>query len=326
MYISKNSAPRAVYEAKLTGSFNKSKISNLFGGSGSFVDVESNIFDCLIVDEAHRLNAKSGLFSNQGENQIKEIINASKFSIFFIDEDQKVTWKDIGEKGEIEKLASELGANVTKLSLDSQFRCNGSDGYLAWLDNVLGIHETANTQLDLNDYDFRIVSSPTELKNLIIQKNRINNKSRMVAGYCWDWKSKNNKEIYDIEIPEYDFQMKWNLSEDGGLWIQKPNSVNEIGCIHTCQGLELDYVGVIIGNDFVVREGKVITNPLARAKTDQSIKGFKKEFTIDAEKALKKADSIIKNTYRTLMTRGMKGCYVYFVDKETEEYFRQILG
>ncbi len=134
--------------------------------------VEANSFDCLIVDEAHRLNAKSGMFNHLGENQIKEIINASKFSVFFIDEDQKVTLKDIGDKEEIRRWAEKLKANVVELKLESQFRCNGSDGYLAWLDNTLQIRETANDTLKANDYDFRIVDSPAELHNIDPRKEQ----------------------------------------------------------------------------------------------------------------------------------------------------------
>jgi len=321
-YVTKNSAPRDVYENMLTGHFKKSEISNMFNGSGAFTETEANAFDVLIVDEAHRLNEKSGMFKNKGENQIKEIINSSKFSIFFIDEDQKVTWSDIGEKEEIIKWANSLGAKVHSMELASQFRCNGSDGYLAWLDNILGIRETANTILKKEDYDFKILNTPNELRDLVFEKNKIKNKARLVAGYCWDWVSKNNSNIKDIMIPEFNFEMKWNLATDGNLWIRKPESVSEIGCIHTCQGLDLDYVGVIIGLDFVIRNGKVITDPSKRAKTDASLKGFKKDSAIDPIAAQKKVDSIIKNTYRTLMTRGMKGCYVYFLDKETEKLFR----
>ncbi len=321
-YVTKNAAPRGVFEAKLVGSFKKSEISNFFTGSGSFVEEEKNIFDALIVDEAHRLNEKSGMFKNLGENQVKEIIDSSKCSIFFIDEDQKVTWHDIGKKEEIEKWANKIGAKIQNLKLESQFRCNGSDGYLSWLDNVLGIEDTANTTLEGIDYDFKVVDSPNELRDLIFEKNKVANKARLVAGYCWDWVSKKDKSINDIVIPEYDFGMKWNLASDGNVWIISPKSVNEVGCIHTCQGLEVDYVGVIVGNDFVIRDGEVVTNPEKRARTDASLKGYKKDAKVDPEGANKKAGAIIKNTYRTLMTRGMKGCYVYFVDKETERYFR----
>jgi len=321
-YVTKNAAPRAVFESKLTGTLKKTQISNMFTGSGSFVGCKNNIFNSLIVDEAHRLNEKSGMFKNIGENQIKEIIEASKSSVFFIDEDQKVTWQDIGKKEEIEKWANKNNAKVQTLKLESQFRCNGSDGYLAWLDNTLQIKETANKSLEGIKYDFKILSSPEELRNLIFEKNKINNKARLVAGYCWNWVSKNNKELKDIIMPEYNFAMKWNLASEGNIWIISPTSVNEIGCIHTCQGLEVDYIGVIVGNDLVVRNGKLITNPNKRAVTDKSLHGYKKELKENPVEANKKADEIIKNTYRTLMTRGMKGCYVYFVDKETEDYFK----
>lgn len=324
-YVTKNAAPRSVFESRLTGTLRRTAISNMFTGSGSYTECDKDTFDCLIVDEAHRLNEKSGMFKNMGENQIKEIIDASKSSIFFIDEDQKVTWHDIGKKEEIEKWASKIGATVQTLKLESQFRCNGSDGYLSWLDNVLGVEDTANSTLDGINYDFRVVDSPNELRDLIFSKNILNNKARIVAGYCWDWVSRRDNELNDICFPEHNFGMKWNLASDGNNWIISPKSVSEVGCIHTCQGLEVDYVGVIVGKDFVMRNGEVITDPSNRAKTDASLKGYKKYYKTNPIHAKKLADSIIKNTYRTLMTRGMKGCYVYFVDKETEQYFKERL-
>ncbi|WP_417353196.1 DNA/RNA helicase domain-containing protein [Flavobacterium alkalisoli] len=324
-YVSKNSAPRIVYEAKLKGAFKKSEISNFFSGSGSFTSTAENIFDALIVDEAHRLNAKSGMFANLGENQIKEIIHSSKFSIFFIDENQKVALQDIGEIDEIQKWASYYNAAVTRLELNSQFRCNGSDGYLAWLDHILQIRETANTTLDKSEYEFKVFDDPEELRTAIFEKNKISNKARLVAGYCWPWKSKKDPNALDIEFEDFGFGMKWNLATDGMTWIIQPESVHEIGCIHTCQGLELDYVGVILGKDFLVRNGKIITNAAMRASDDKTVRGFKRLMKEDSEKAAAITASIIKNTYRTLMTRGMKGCYIYSVDPETRHYFERLL-
>ncbi len=317
-YVTRNSAPRQVYEAILTNSFRKSHISNMFSGSGSFYSLDKTVFDCLLVDEAHRLNAKSGMFS-KGENQVKEIIKASKCSIFFVDEDQKVTLKDIGDKEEIRRMAAEQGATVTELNLESQFRCNGSNGYLAWLDNTLQIRETANDRLDTSDYDFRIFDNPAELHDLIRLKNKEKNKARMVAGYCWKWISKKHSVLKDIVIGDY--KATWNLTEDGQAWIIKPDSVSEVGCIHTSQGLEVDYIGVIIGPDLVVRDGRVVTDPKARASEDKSIHGWKKLYQEDPVKAEARLDGLIKNTYRTLMTRGQKGCYVYFTDDETRHFF-----
>ena len=320
-YVTKNSAPREVFKAKLKID-KMSGLNNLFKGSGSFYDCESNSFDVLIVDEAHRLNKKSGLFSNLGENQIKEIINSSMFSIFFIDENQRVTLKDNGSIDEIKKYARYYNAVIYKMKLKSQFRCDGSDGYLAWLDNVLEIRETANFDLD-NKYDFKVFDDPNVLRQAIVEKNKINNKSRLVAGYCWDWISegKNKTDIYDITIPEYDFGMSWNLG-NSSTWAIDKESVNEVGCIHTCQGLEFDYVGVIIGDDIRYEDGHIITDYTKRAKTDQSIKGIKKIAKEEGiEEAKRLTDAIIKNTYKTLMTRGMKGCYIYCTNKNLQNYF-----
>ena len=119
---------------------------------------------------------------------------SAKCAIFFIDEDQRVTWKDIGEKKDIERRAKRAGAKVTHLQLASQFRCSGSDGYLAWLDDTLGIRETANPELDVAEFDFRVFDSPEELRKVIVEKNAARNKARMVAGYCWDWKSKKDAQ------------------------------------------------------------------------------------------------------------------------------------
>ncbi|MBL8160254.1 DUF2075 domain-containing protein [Candidatus Saccharibacteria bacterium] len=322
-YVTRNAAPRVVFEAKLSGSSLRSQASHLFRSAFGYVDAAANEFDTLIVDEAHRLTEKSGVYGNLGENEVKEIINAAKFSVFFIDEDQKVTLKDIGSKDEIRKWARVLGATVTELELPSQFRCNGSDGYLAWLDDVLEVRETANTNLDGIDYEFRVYDSPHDLLVDIHEKNELNNKSRLVAGYCWDWKSAKNPLLHDIEIG--DFTARWNLKVDGQAWLIKPNSVNEVGCIYTCQGLELDYVGVILGEDLVVRDGKVVTNALKRASQDRALWGYKGMHKENPEEAYAIADAIIKNTYRTLMTRGMKGCFIYSVDEETREYFKQQL-
>jgi len=321
-YITRNSAPRLVYEAKLTGTIKKSHISNMFSGSGSFHAIPVNSYDTLIVDEAHRLNAKSGMFSNLGENQIKEIIKASKFSVFFIDEDQKVTLKDIGDKEEIRFWANNLGAQITEMQLESQFRCNGSDGYLAWLDNILQIRPSANISIKDINYDFTVIDDPKALHDLIIEKNT-NNKARLVAGYCWKWVSKKHPELRDIKINDY--SATWNLDSQGQAWIINPESVTEVGCIHTCQGLEVDYIGVIIGPDFVIRNGKALTIPEERASTDRSVAGWRALMKDDPNTTKARLDALIKNTYRTLMTRGQKGCFIYCTDKTTQNYFKEAI-
>ena len=320
-YVTKNVNPRYVYAEMLRGDYTKNYINHLFQYSGKFVDSESNELDCILADEAHRLTEKTqrGRII-VGENQVKEIINAAKFSIFFLDEDQMVTTKDIGTREEIIKYAKEFNAGIYEYELDSQFRCNGSDGYVAWLNNVLEIKETANFDIDGFDYEFKVVDTPNELRDMIEEKNKTNNKSRLVAGFCWEWPKdeRNNPEYNDIVIPEYNFEMSWNL-DLGELFVLGKDTVKQAGCIHTVQGLEFDYVGVIIGPDMRYENGHIVTDATKRAKSDKSIQGLKK---LNKEERIKIEDRIIKNTYRTLMTRGMKGCYVFCTDRNLQEYLK----
>lgn len=323
-YVSKNAAPRTVYGYKLKGTMKKSSVDNLFKGSGCYTEAPMNSVGTILADEAHRLNEKSGMFQNMGENQIKEIIHASRCSVFFIDESQRVTTSDIGSIAEIEKWAERENSEVIKMELVSQFRCNGSDGYLAWIDDVLQIRDTANYDLEGIDYDIRICDSPKEMEHIVIEKNRIRNRARILAGYCWNWPkdTRNDVNYHDIKIGDYG--ISWNL-DGGDAFAINPDSVHEAGCIHTSQGLEFDYIGVIIGDDMRYENGEIVTDYSKRAKTDQSMKGIKGLAKDDPEKASQLADEIIKNTYRTLMTRGMKGCYVYCTDSELAAYLKERL-
>ena len=324
-YVSKNSAPRIVYGYKLKGSMKRNSVDNLFKGSGCYTDAPLNSIGTILADEAHRLNEKSGMFQNLGENQIKEIIHASRCSVFFIDESQRVTTSDIGSVEEIEKWAQKEHSEVFRMELISQFRCNGSDGYLAWVDDVLQIRDTANYDLEGIDYDIRICDSPMEMEHIILEKNSIRNRARILAGYCWNWpkETRNDVNYHDIKIGDYG--ISWNL-DGGDAFAINPDSVHEAGCIHTSQGLEFDYVGVIIGDDMRYENGEIITDYSKRAKTDQSMKGIKGIAKNNQQEANRLADEIIKNTYRTLMTRGMKGCYVYCTDSKLSEYLKERLN
>lgn len=319
-YVTKNAAPRNVFFSMLRQeNYKLNYIRNLFKGSGSYINSRKNEFDLLIVDEAHRLNQKSGLFGNMGENQIKEIINASKVSVFFIDEDQIVTTKDFGSVEEIKKQAEKLGSKLffgEEYNLVSQFRCNGSDGYLAYLDDVLQIRETANYDGFDMDYDFRVYDDLIQMKNDLKELDKINNKARMVAGYTYQWvtKSNPNADIYDIELG--DFKAKWNFNNTN-TWAIDETSFDQVGCIHTSQGLEFDYIGVIIGQDLFYKNNQVQTDFNKRARSDASLRGTK------TTKNYALADRIIRNTYKTLMSRGQKGCYVYCEDKNLSNYLKE---
>jgi DUF2075 family protein len=322
-YVTKNSAPRNVYfDILRKNKYSLNYIKNLFKSSGSYINSKSNEFDLLLVDEAHRLNERSGLFAHLGENQIQEIINASRVSVFFIDEDQIVTTKDFGSIEEIKKQAKRIGSKIfvgEDYKLTSQFRCNGSDGYLAFLDDLLQIRETANFDGFDGDYDIRVYDDPSKMKQDLEDIDRINNKARMVAGYTYNWVTQKNPDpdLYDIVL-QPDFKAKWNFSNTQ-TWAIDKDSFDQVGCIHTSQGLEFDYVGVIIGKDLIYRDGKILTDHTQRAKTDHSLKGIKTTKNFDL------ADRIIRNTYRTLMTRGQKGCFIYCEDEELLKYVKRII-
>ncbi|MFO0004450.1 MAG: DNA/RNA helicase domain-containing protein, partial [bacterium] len=158
--------------------------------------------------------------------------------------------------------------------LPSQFRCAGSDGYLAWLDDLLGIRPTTNAELDREAFDFRLFHDPVSLHAAIRQANGTN-RARLVAGSCWNWVARRNPALNDIVIPEHGYAARWNLAAEGNTWIISPTGVEEVGCIHTCQGLEVDTIGVIIGPDLVLRDGQLRVDPTARARSDKSLSGWR---------------------------------------------------
>ena len=321
-YCSKNSAPRTVYAARLKGHRTKSSVDNMFKGSGSYVDAPRDAVGVILADEAHRLNEKSGLYGNMGENQIHEIVRAARLSVFFIDESQRVTVKDIGSVDQIRHWADVEGAEVFMEELSSQFRCNGSDGYLAWLDDVLGIRPTANFDLDTIDYEFQVCDTPQEMRERVVERNEGTNRARILAGYCWNWPKAGRSDPNTHEIQIGDFGISWNL-EGGEAFALSPTSISEAGCIHTTQGLEFEYVGVIIGDDLRYEGGHLVCDHTKRARTDQSVRGLKKMEREDPKRAHDLAYEIIKNTYRTLMTRGMRGCYVYATDPGLRAYLAE---
>lgn len=321
-YVTKNSAPRQAFLSILSKNKaeNIAEISQLFRSPFGLSQVPRNSYDCLIVDEAHRLvNKMYGDWN--GENQVKECINASLLTVFMLDEDQAVTTKDIGSVQEISRWCKNLGSTIImreETKLTSQFRCNGSDSYIQFIDNLLQRgKETVSVSLSELNYDFRIFDDASQMRDVLREKNAGNNKARMVAGYCYDWNVKHYRGDIDIELPG-GFQAKWNLENDK-IWAINPNSFEEVGCIHTAQGLEFDYVGVLIGKDlrFDEQSGRVITDKSAISKDDKS-SGIRSASNEEAHR-------LILNTYKTLLTRGQKGCFIYCEDEALKNYFKRMI-
>jgi DUF2075 family protein len=317
IFVAPNSSFRNTLVKRLTQEHSAQRIRNIFKGSASFYDAVDDEFDALVIDEAHRLKNK-GAFMYKGANQVEDVIKAARTSIFFIDDDQAIRPEDIGTIKELRRIAEEQGAKIYEMELTAQFRCAGAEGYINWLDDVLQLKETANYNgWDKKSFDFRIFTNPNDMRDEINKKSQ-NFSARILAGYSWMWTSASSGnqdgEVEDVTIPEFDFQMPWNSRKVGTTWAIDERGINQVGCIHTSQGLEFDYVGVIVGDDLnfnpnMDRFSTVYTN----YKDITGKQGMK-----DKPEELNR---LVRNIYKVLMTRGMRGCYVYFQDKELEKYF-----
>ena len=258
----------------------------------------------------------------RGVNQVDDIINAGFTTIFFVDDNQMIRPDDIGSTSEIKRVARIYDAQVTELELTAQFRCSGADGYINWLDDVFHIKKTGNFDgWDKKDFDFKIFDNPNDLYSDIKAKHDNGLSARMLAGYAWNWTKNGNgdADVEDVEILEHNFKMPWNSRKVGTTWAIDACGIDQIGCIHTSQGLEFDYIGVIIGNElrFDPRNMEYYVD-YDSYKDSVGKKGLKFEPI--------KLASLVKNIYKTLMSRGMKGCYIYVCDKDVREYLRSRLG
>lgn len=321
-FVAPNEAFREVMVKKLVASkVDKAKnIKPLFGGSGVFYGVPLNAYDVLVVDEAHRLKGK-GAFMYKGENQIQDIIHASWLNVFFVDDTQKIVPADIGSVAEIRKAAKREGSEVVEMELKAQFRCSGAEGFVNWVTHTLQIEDTANYEgWDHEEYEFRIFDDPNDLYETIRQKNtETNNNARMVAGFAWDWSEDKNAAIDDVTIPEKNFSMPWNARNQRALFAVKEDSVNQVGCIHTVQGLEFDYVGVIIGNDLKYDpDTHSILVEYDEYKDASGKKGLKRQQD--------RLTQYVKQIYKVLMSRGRYGCYVYCRDENLKNYLESRLS
>lgn len=304
----------------------------LFQSSWSFHKADyakDKQYDVLVVDEAHRLKGK-GAYQYAGQSMVEDMVRAARVSVFFIDEGQVVSWKDIGSVEAIRQAAKKYGANFHEpRELVAQFRCNGSEGYLNWLDDVLQIKETANYNGWGGDYEFRVFERAEDLYEALRAKNG-NNKARLIAGYSWPWPTKGRERGSGVKhVRAAGLSLPWNYS--GENWATSRDGIEQVGCIHTSQGLEFDWLGVLIGPDLIYRDGKVIGVPAERAKTDVSLKGWKGDFAAckdDGERGrvLERVQEIIKGTYKVLLSRGRMGCFVWCADGELGRYLNGRLG
>lgn len=310
-----------------TGSIRKivgSRAAQQFSFFNQFAMDEPNSIDVLICDEAHRIRTTSvSRFTRKdqrsGKDQIDELLDVAKVAVFFIDDLQVVRPGEIGSADLIVEASESRRRPRYDFQLAAQFRCAGSDGFITWVTDMLGIEETANPFWTGDDgFDFRIVDSPEELHTMIRDKVADGVTARMMAGFCWPWSKPlgDGTLIPDVEVGSW--RMPWNARSDAGRlasgipkesdWAREAGGVEQVGCIYTAQGFEFDYAGVIFGPDLVYREGLGWIGQRERSE-DRVVKRSGDQFP-----------DLVKNTYRVLLSRGMKGCYVHFMDEETQRY------
>jgi DUF2075 family protein len=302
------------------------KAAALFKYFNSYAGDNPDVIDVLILDEAHRLRVSSAnqytpVASRSNRPQVDELIDAARVTVFFIDDLQVVRPGEIGSSELIRQAASRAGAQLKDFELEAQFRCAGSETFVSWVENTLGLKRTPDIIWESDqEFDLDIVESPEELGALIEHKNDQGNTARLVAGFCWPWSNPaaDGSLIDDVKVGG--FSRPWNARPGSrvakgipkaDLWATDAEGIRQVGCVYTAQGFEFDYVGVIVGRDLVYRpkEGWIGQPEFSR---DSVVKKSAKD--------LARFTELVKQTYRVLLTRGLKGCYVYFQDEQTRDF------
>jgi len=308
------------------------RAANQFRYFHNYGDADPSAIDVLICDEAHRLRpsstnrfmSKAKREKRDRKSQIQEIVDAAKVPVFFIDDKQIVRPGEVGSSALVRETAAASNCRLHEYALEAQFRCAGSDGFVNWVDNTLGVRETANVLWNQREesFEFRIFATPQALEKAIRDRAAEGHSARIAAGFCWPWSEEllpGGKLVEDVVIGDY--RRPWNArSEAAGLavgiprevhWAHDPRGIEQIGCIYTAQGFEFDYVGLIWGPDLVYdpRNGIWVGD---RAKSHDWVVSRSGDQFLD----------LVKNTYRVLLSRGLKGCYVHFMNADTEAFVR----
>jgi DUF2075 family protein len=291
----------------------------------SYMSAEAGAIDVMVCDEAHRIRKTSNnMYTKKDKrstkSQLEELFDASKVAVFFIDDRQIVRPDEIGSSKLIAEFAKTQGIRLYECDLTAQFRCNGSDAFINWVNHTLNIEVTANPFWEAsNPYEFKILNSPEELEKAIHAKVTEKATARMSAGFCWKWSDPDSSGNLLDDVVVGDWKRPWDAKPGAGklakgippaaLWAYDPNGIGQVGCVYTAQGFEFDYIGVIIGKDLIYRSDTGWVG-VKEESCDSMVKRSKDKFV-----------DLVKNTYRVLLTRGMKGCYVYFMDEETRKFF-----
>lgn len=291
----------------------------------NFAMAASNELDVLILDEGHRIRKSSVTrFTRKdqrsGKPQVEELLNAAKVTVVFIDDLQGVRPDEVGSTILIRESANRLGCRIEEFELEAQFRCSGSDAFVNWISNTLGIERTANVLWQPDErFEFKLFDSPADLEFAIRRKVAEGASARMTAGYCWPWSMPRADGTLVDDVVIGDYHRPWNANPEAKglakgipkaqLWAFDPHGIDQVGCVYTAQGFEFDYVGVIVGRDLFWDPALADWRGRKEFSHDRKVKQGRERFT-----------DLVKRTYRVLLSRGIKGCYVHFVDRETRDF------
>jgi hypothetical protein len=307
------------------------RVKSLFKYFNSFMDAEKNGFDVLIADEAHRLRETSAnrwtkAEHRTGKAQVDELIDAARVPVFLLDQNQVVRPGELGTIQDIEKAARDRGLDVHHVDLSAQYRCGGSAAYIDWVERLLGLKPGGPVPWSGDpNFEVHVTPSPSAMESALERELAKRFGARMAAGYCWTWSDprKDGSLVPDVEIG--DWARPWNLKGErsvGGappsaLWASDPAGFGQVGCVYTAQGFEYDWNGVLIGPDLVWRNDRWIADRSANRDPD-----FRNRTRVSDEEF----DALVRNVYKVLLSRGMRGTLLYSTDPETQEFLEQLVG
>jgi hypothetical protein len=306
------------------------QVQKMFRYFNSFMDAEPNNLDCLILDEAHRIRETSvNRWTRRewrgGRPQIEELLGAARVPVFLLDQFQVVRPGEQGTVAEIRSAAAARGLNVVQIDLDAQFRCGGSQAYVEWVTRLLGLCPGGPVPWRGDDgFEVRVLDSPAALENWLAARKEQGYGARLAAGYCWPWSDPgpDGELVPDVTIGSW--ARPWNLKGDrsvGGapaaaLWATDPAGFGQVGCVYTAQGFEYDYAGVILGPDLVCRGAGWVC--VRSASKDPDLRNTRAVSDADV-------DRLVRNVYKVLLTRGLRGVGIYSVDPETRDALRALV-
>lgn len=304
------------------------QVQKLFSYFNSFMSAERNSLDVIICDEAHRIRETSANRYTKadlrtGTPQLHELLNVARVPVFLLDSNQVVRKGETGTPDYIEEEAREMGLKVIRVDLDGQFRCGGSRLYETWLNGFLNLDSSEKISWTKDpNFNVLVADSPEKIESKLRDFESEGYKSRITAGYCWTWNDPNEDGTLPNDVKIGNWSKPWNVKGDRGvggylsgeLWAIDPKGFDQIGCVYTAQGFEYDWNAVIFGPDLVWRSGVWVAE--RSGSKDPAMRGIAPEHF----------ETLVKNTYKVLLTRGLVGTLIFSVDEETQQYFKSLFN